>query len=101
MSTLSQSESTFGRANPHALAAILEASETKRIIAATDIFDISGIKLWARNQPVSAERHPARAGAAPARRAAGARGGLPAAASGGAAAADGRRDLAAAGLRPF
>lgn len=54
MSTLSKSEATFGRANPHALAAILEASETKRIIAATDIFDISGIKLWASNQPVSA-----------------------------------------------
>ena len=54
MSTLSKTESSFGRANPHALAAILEASETKRIIAATDIFDISGIKLWASNQPVSA-----------------------------------------------
>jgi hypothetical protein len=54
MSTLSKSEASFGRANPHALAAILEASETKRIIAATDIFDISGIKLWASNQPVSA-----------------------------------------------
>jgi len=33
---------------------ILEASETRRIIAATDIFDISGTKLWASNQPVSA-----------------------------------------------
>ena len=54
MSTLSKTETSFGRANPHALAAILEASETKRIIAATDIFDISGIKLWASNQPVSA-----------------------------------------------
>ena len=54
MSTLSQPDSSFGRANPHALAAILEASETRRIIAATDIFDISGIKLWASNQPVSA-----------------------------------------------
>jgi len=45
---------TFTSANPHALAAILEASETKRIIAATDIFDLSGTKLWARDQPVSA-----------------------------------------------
>lgn len=54
MSTLQSSDASFGRANPHALAAILEASETKRIIAATDIFDISGIKLWASNQPVSA-----------------------------------------------
>lgn len=40
-------------ANPHALATILEASETKLIIAARDIFDLKGIKLWARNQPVS------------------------------------------------
>jgi hypothetical protein len=44
----------FAFANPHALATILEASETRQIIAATDIFDISGIKLWARDQPVSA-----------------------------------------------
>jgi hypothetical protein len=43
----------FRNANPHALATILEASETRRIIAATDIFDISGTKLWAGNQPVS------------------------------------------------
>ena len=45
----------FRTANPHALATILDASETRRIIAATDIFDISGIKLWASQQPVSAE----------------------------------------------
>lgn len=45
---------TFSSANPHALAAILEASETKHIIAATDIFDLAGTKLWARDQPVSA-----------------------------------------------
>jgi hypothetical protein len=43
----------FASANPHALATILEASETKRIIACRDIFDIGGIKLWARDQPVS------------------------------------------------
>jgi hypothetical protein len=54
MPSLTQPETAFGRANPHALAAILEASETRRIIAATDIFDVSGIKLWASNQPVSA-----------------------------------------------
>jgi hypothetical protein len=47
-------DNAFGTANPHALATILEASETKCIIAATDIFDISGTKLWASNQPVSA-----------------------------------------------
>jgi len=44
----------FSTANPHALAVILEASETKTIIASRDIFDLSGIKLWARDQPVSA-----------------------------------------------
>ncbi len=43
----------FKVANPHALAIILDASETRSIIAASDIFDINGIKLWARNQPVS------------------------------------------------
>ena len=52
--TLTARQAVFGTANPHALATILEASETKHIIAATDIFDISGIKLWARDQPVSA-----------------------------------------------
>jgi hypothetical protein len=44
---------SFETANPHALASILEASETKSIIASRDIFDISGTKLWARDQPVS------------------------------------------------
>jgi len=44
----------FGAANPHALACILEASETRHIIAATDIFDVSGTKLWASRMPVSA-----------------------------------------------
>jgi len=43
----------FQTANPHALATILEASETRSIIAARDIFDIHGMKLWARDQPVS------------------------------------------------
>lgn len=46
---------SFSTANPHALATILEASETKSIIASHDIFDMTGIKLWARNQPVSQE----------------------------------------------
>ncbi|MBX3607431.1 MAG: HD domain-containing protein [Piscinibacter sp.] len=50
-----QSAQTFRTANPHALATILEASETRSIIAATDIFDLAGTKLWARNQPVSVE----------------------------------------------
>jgi hypothetical protein len=43
----------FATANPHALSVILEASETRSIIAACDIFDIQGIKLWARHRPVS------------------------------------------------
>jgi hypothetical protein len=43
----------FAIANPHALATILEASQTRSIIASRDIFDLSGTKLWARDQPVS------------------------------------------------
>lgn len=54
MQAASSPRSAFTTANPHALAVILEASETRRIIAARDIFDLSGIKLWARDQPVSA-----------------------------------------------
>lgn len=46
-------EVDFKVANPHALATILEASETRSIIASQDIFDINGMKLWARDQPVS------------------------------------------------
>jgi response regulator RpfG family c-di-GMP phosphodiesterase len=49
----SAAPSQFATANPHALATILEASETKHIIASSDIFDVSGIKLWARDMPVS------------------------------------------------
>ncbi len=44
----------FASANPHALATILAAAETRQIIASRDIFDIAGTKLWASNQPVSA-----------------------------------------------
>ena len=51
--TRSASTASFSTANPHALATILEASATKSIIASRDIFDISGIKLWARDMPVS------------------------------------------------
>src|SRR5882724_1908804 len=54
MTPFTKAGNAFATANPHALASILEASETKSIIAATDIFDISGAKLWASNQPVSA-----------------------------------------------
>jgi hypothetical protein len=45
----------FSYANPHALSLILDASETRSIIASRDIFDISGTKLWARDKPVSRE----------------------------------------------
>jgi HD-GYP domain-containing protein (c-di-GMP phosphodiesterase class II) len=55
MSALPTLQSGFKSTNPHALATILEASETRSIIAAVDIFDVKGIKLWARNQPVSQE----------------------------------------------
>ena len=44
-SSTTASRSAFGTANPHALATILEAGETRRIISATDIYDISGVKL--------------------------------------------------------
>lgn len=43
----------FRSANPHALETILAASETRSIIAACDIVDLKGVKLWARDQPVS------------------------------------------------
>ena len=54
MKPAAQPANAFSSANPHALSAILQASETQRIIAATDIFDLAGTKLWARDQPVSA-----------------------------------------------
>lgn len=54
MRTSHAAPNALDNANPHALAVILQASERQRIIAATDIFDLSGIKLWASNQPVSA-----------------------------------------------
>ncbi len=53
MRTSHAAPNAFDNANPQALAVILQASESQRIIVATDIFDISGIKLWASNQPVS------------------------------------------------
>ncbi len=54
MQPLPKTANAFGTANPHALATILQASETRLIMSATDIFDISGTKLWARDQPVTA-----------------------------------------------
>jgi len=52
---MATSSNAFSTANPHALACILEASETRSIISATDIFDAQGIKLWAARQPVTAD----------------------------------------------
>lgn len=49
----SPASTPFATANQHALATILDAAQTKSIIASSDIFDISGIKLWARDMPVS------------------------------------------------
>jgi HD-GYP domain-containing protein (c-di-GMP phosphodiesterase class II) len=43
----------FNLANPHALASIVNASATRKIVASQDIFDDGGTKLWARNQQVS------------------------------------------------
>lgn len=40
-------------ANPHAVASIMKASESCQIVAHEDILDENGVKLWAKNQPVS------------------------------------------------
>jgi len=40
--------------NPHALAAMTRAGESYPIIASQDIVDVRGVKLWARDQPVTA-----------------------------------------------
>lgn len=49
----SSSETDLDQANPHALAAIVEASAKRTIVASDDILDERGVKLWARGQPVS------------------------------------------------
>ena len=43
----------FSTADPNALATILDASQTQKVIAARGIFDIGGTKLWAQDLPVS------------------------------------------------
>lgn len=40
--------------NPHALAAMSRAGESYPIVASQDIVDVRGVKLWARDQPVTA-----------------------------------------------
>jgi HD-GYP domain-containing protein (c-di-GMP phosphodiesterase class II) len=46
-------DNELDQANPHALAAIVEASSKRTIVASDDIVDERGVKLWARGQPVS------------------------------------------------
>lgn len=48
---------SFDEANPHFMSAVVQAAETHRIVAARDIFDVRGIKLWARDLPVSPSLH--------------------------------------------
>ncbi len=43
--------------NPHALAALVKASELYSVVACRDIVDVRGVKLWARGQPVSSSLH--------------------------------------------
>lgn len=50
---MTSSETDLDQANPHALAAIVEASAKRTIVASEDILDERGVKLWARGQPVS------------------------------------------------
>lgn len=46
-----------GEPNPHALAALAQASERHAIVASRDIVDVRGVKLWAQGRPVSAALH--------------------------------------------
>ncbi len=41
-------------ANPHILSAIVEAADSKSIVSSRDIYDDRGVKLWAKDQRVSA-----------------------------------------------
>lgn len=43
----------FHAVNPHCLGHIVELSETHQVVAADNIADESGIKLWAKGSPVS------------------------------------------------
>lgn len=55
--TATRSSSGFLAVNPHCLAHIVELSETHQVIAADDIHDDRGNKLWARGSPVSRDLH--------------------------------------------
>jgi hypothetical protein len=54
---MSTGANPFNHVNPYALASISEASETFTFLSSEDILDDRGIKLWARNQPVSPSLH--------------------------------------------
>jgi hypothetical protein len=44
---------TFETPNPYALGSILAACRNRTIVASRDIVDLQGLKLWARDNPVS------------------------------------------------
>lgn len=52
-----KADAGFRIVNPHCLGRIVELSETHQVIAASDIHDESGNKLWARGSPVSRDLH--------------------------------------------
>lgn len=52
-----QAGAGFLAVNPHCLAHIVDLSETHQVIAADDIHDDRGNKLWARGSPVSRDLH--------------------------------------------
>lgn len=53
MQSVQSATSQASLTNPHALASIMKASESCQIVAHEDILDENGVKLWAKNQPVS------------------------------------------------
>ncbi len=50
---MANSNEHFRTANAHVMAAIVKAGETSSIVAAFDIYDHQGTKLWAATQAVS------------------------------------------------
>lgn len=54
---MSATTSPFNSANPYALDSIVRASESRSIVASQDIFDDRGVKLWAKDLPISQSLH--------------------------------------------
>lgn len=50
-------QTSSSETNPHALAALVKASEQHAIVASRDIVDVRGVKLWAQGKAVSAALH--------------------------------------------